>query len=206
MEYQTNGYNGYHQSSQALTTHPTPNVIVHSHPSMSESKSCSPTSTSGVPKFNEGDDVLLRDKKDGLVYLGIAVEIDEPSGMCLVRFGDGEERWGRLGRDVKSLEDGDTIDDDDEILENNTNDILEEETRPPSILNKQGGESRQTKHTAKESRPPKRPKGNTWQRSHSLKKVPKETPAHVLRARKELPYDFDSLLWDENHQRNDKER
>jgi hypothetical protein len=27
-----------------------------------------------------------------------------------------------------------------------------------------------------------------------------------LRARKELPYDFDSLLWDESHQRNDKER
>ncbi len=31
-------------------------------------------------------------------------------------------------------------------------------------------------------------------------------PDHVTRARKELPYDFDSLLWDENHQRNDKER
>ena len=31
-------------------------------------------------------------------------------------------------------------------------------------------------------------------------------PEHVSRARKELPYDFDSLLWDENHQRNDKER
>ena len=31
-------------------------------------------------------------------------------------------------------------------------------------------------------------------------------PEHVARARKELPYDFDSLLWDENHQRNDKER
>ena len=39
--------------------------------------------------------------------------------------------------------------------------------------------------------------------------LPSETgsvPDHVLRARKELPYDFDSLLWDENHQRNDKER
>ena len=31
-------------------------------------------------------------------------------------------------------------------------------------------------------------------------------PDHVARARKELPYDFESLLWDENHQRNDKER
>lgn len=33
-----------------------------------------------------------------------------------------------------------------------------------------------------------------------------DVPEHVTRARKELPYDFDSLLWDEAHQRNDKER
>ena len=52
----------------------------------------------------------------------------------------------------------------------------------------------------KESRPKRRSSTNSTQA------VPKETPAHVLRARKELPYDFDSLLWDENHQRNDKER
>ena len=32
------------------------------------------------------------------------------------------------------------------------------------------------------------------------------TPDRVIQARKELPYDFESLLWDENHQRNDKER
>ena len=52
----------------------------------------------------------------------------------------------------------------------------------------------------KESQPKRRSTSNL---SHT---VQKDTPAHVLRARKELPYDFDSLLWDENHQRNDKER
>ena len=36
--------------------------------------------------------------------------------------------------------------------------------------------------------------------------VNKKPPDHVLQARKSLPYQFDSLLWDDNHQRNDKER
>ena len=54
-------------------------------------------SSSARPGINEGDDVLLKDKKDGLVLLGIAVEIDESSEMCLVRFGDGDEKWGNGG-------------------------------------------------------------------------------------------------------------
>ena len=31
-------------------------------------------------------------------------------------------------------------------------------------------------------------------------------PYHVLNARKELPYDFDSLIWDTNHERNIEEK
>ena len=31
--------------------------------------------------------------EDGLIYLGVVVEVDEEQGQCLVRFGDGTERW-----------------------------------------------------------------------------------------------------------------
>lgn len=33
-----------------------------------------------------------------------------------------------------------------------------------------------------------------------------DVPFHVLKARKELPYDFDSLIWDANHERNIEEK
>lgn len=33
-----------------------------------------------------------------------------------------------------------------------------------------------------------------------------DVPYHVLKARKELPYDFDSLIWDANHERNIEEK
>ena len=156
--------------------------------------SCAVSPTSSVATgFREGDDVLLKDKTDGLVYLGIAVEIDEPSGMCLVRFGDGDERWGRLGKEVKSLTHGDEPDDDELPLDDSASVIKE-------VKELQKSEISPIKNRVKESRGKKRSRAN------SLQILPKETPAHVLRARKELPYDFESLLWDENHQRNDKER
>ena len=36
--------------------------------------------------------------------------------------------------------------------------------------------------------------------------TPAEPSPQVLEARKELPYDFDALKWDANHQRNEQER
>ena len=93
MGSQHNGSNGFHQTNQNVVIHLTPNRSPTSNSSVSVAPS--PTSTSS-PGINEGDDVLLKDRKDGLVYLGIAVEIDDASGMSLVRFGDGAERWGRL--------------------------------------------------------------------------------------------------------------
>ena len=193
MGSQHNGSNGFHQTNQNVVIHLTPNRSPMSNSSVSAAPSLSPTSTS-VPGINEGDDVLLKDRKDGLVYLGIAVEIDEASGMCLVRFGDGAERWGRLGKEVKSLGQGDEIDEDDDIED------APDETESALVSNETSRGLEKVNQGVKQSRGKRRPSLNSYQ------PVSKETPAHVLRARKELPYDFDSLLWDENHQRNDKER
>ena len=197
MGSQQNGVNGFHHTSQNVVIHLSPNKTPISTPSCSGPPSLSPCSL-GIPSVSEGDDVLLKDKKDGLIYLGIAVEIDDPSGMCLVRFGDGDERWGRLGKEVKSLAEGDELE-DEETADIDTNGIQESEEKPQQPPNKKFKELSSIRR-AKESRPKRRSSTN------SNPTVPKETPAHVLRARKELPYDFDSLLWDENHQRNDKER
>ena len=196
MGSQQNGVNGFHHSCQNVVIHLSPNRTPISTPSGSGPPSLSPCSLV-TPSINEGDDVLLKDKKDGLVYLGIAVEIDEPSGMCLVRFGDGDERWGRLGKEVKSLAEGDELEDEEVEVNANANQENDGKQHPPP--NKKFKELSSIRRV-KESRPKRRLSTN------SAQAVPKETPAHVLRARKELPYDFDSLLWDENHQRNDKER
>ena len=197
MESQQNGVNGFHHTSQNVVIHLSPNKTPISTPSASGPPSLSPCSMR-TPSINEGDDVLLKDKKDGLVYLGIAVEIDEPSGMCLVRFADGGERWGRLGKEVKPLADGDEFEDEEtEESYTNVNQESDEKQHPPP--NKKFKELSSIKRV-KESRLKRRVS------TDSAKNVPKSTPAHVLMARKELPYDFDSLLWDENHQRKDKER
>ena len=37
--------------------------------------------------FTEGEDILVH-LEDGLIYLGVVVEVDEEQGQCLVRFGD----------------------------------------------------------------------------------------------------------------------
>jgi hypothetical protein len=115
-----------------------------------------------------------------MLYLGVVVEVEPDSASCLVRFGDCTEKWSHFG-DLRRLG-------DDEV-EAETELETETELKTPILpLNT------------------------------SLPAVPKfngsvfpvsdfgRVPDHVLRARKELPYDFDSLLWDESHQRNDKER
>ncbi len=116
--------------------------------------------------FSEGDDVLMKGE-DGLLYLGVVVEIENDESM-LIRFGDGDEKWGS-SRDLRPLGGGGSGAGNDGGVDN-----FRPPTPPPPILAPYDGHF--------------------------------EIPHHVLRARKELPYDFDDLLWDENHQRNDKER
>ena len=35
--------------------------------------------------FAEGEDILVHDNSDGLIYFGVIVEVDHDSGQCLVR-------------------------------------------------------------------------------------------------------------------------
>ena len=36
--------------------------------------------------FSEGEDILVHDQDDGLIYFGIVVEVDHDIGQCLVRW------------------------------------------------------------------------------------------------------------------------
>jgi hypothetical protein len=115
--------------------------------------------------FSEGEDVLLR-APDGLLYLGVLVEID-PGENCLVRFGDGTEKWATFG-DIRRLGGVPTESDS----QNGHPAPPTPPTPPPPVLMPFDG---------------------------------LDVPNHVLKARRELPYDFESLIWDANHERNIEE-
>ena len=108
--------------------------------------------------YTEGEDVLMRGS-DGLVYLGILVEVDEDD--ALVRFGDGTEKRASFG-DLRRLGSGPS-----EVP------ASAPPTPPPPILTPYDG---------------------------------MDVPYHVLKARRELPYDFEGLIWDANHERNIEEK
>ena len=133
MALQKNRLNGFHQTNQTVVIHLTPNKS--STLTSSATSSFSPTSKI-IPFIDEGSDVLLKNRNDGLVYLGIAVEIDELSSMCLVRLGDGTEIWGRKDKDVKPLVKAVHIgvDDDD-------NEDAPDETGLGMMIDKKGRES-----------------------------------------------------------------
>ena len=113
-----------------------------------------------------------------MLYLGVVVEVELETASCLVRFGDCTEKWSHFG-DLRRLGDE------------------EPEAEPEPELIK-------TPVTTISFSLPAVPKFNGSALNHNCSNG--TVPEHISRARKELPYDFDSLLWDENHQRNDKER
>ena len=120
--------------------------------------------------FTEGDDVFYRGS-DGLLYLGIVVEIEENS--AIVRFGDGTEKTAKFG-DLRKLGAPEPDPETPPILTPRSVSGSERvPTPPPPVLTPFDG---------------------------------MDVPYHVLKARRELPYDFDSLIWDANHERNIEEK
>ena len=180
MKLQKNGLNGFHQTSQNVVIHLTPNKS--STLTSSETSSLSPTSKS-IPFIDEGSDVLLKNRDDGLLYLGIAVEIDELSSMCLVRLGDGTEIWGKKGKEVRNLEKRDDIGEDDD-----NNEDAPDETELGMMINKKWRESTEGNEGINQSM------GKNRTRPNSDQTMSKETPTRILRERKVLSYDYDSLL------------
>ena len=116
--------------------------------------------------FCEGEDVLWRGP-DGLLYLGVLVEVEDDD--FLVRFGDGSEKEAKIG-ELRRL--GPVPQPSPSILPTPPTRSAPP-TPPPPILT---------------------PFDAT------------ELPYHVVNARKALPYDFDSLIWDTNHERNIEEK
>ena len=180
MAFQKYGLNGFHQTNQ--------NVVIHLTSSKSSTftssatSSFSPTSKS-IPFIDEGSDVLLKNRDDGLLYLGIAVEIDELSSMCLVRLGDGTEIWGRKEKEVRPLVKEDDIGEDDD-----NNEDAPDKTGLEMMINKKWRESAEGNQGIKQSIGKKRT------RPKSAQTLSKETTTRILRERKVLSYDYDSLL------------
>ena len=71
-----------------------------SESSTTTSPAATATNSTGGPyaaPFAEGEDILVH-LEDGLIYLGVVVEVKEEQGQCLVHFGDGTERWSSFNQ------------------------------------------------------------------------------------------------------------
>ena len=131
---------------------------------------------------------------DGLLYFGVLVEVEQFE--ALVRFGDGTEKTAKFS-DLRRLGSG----------------LTEENTTSPQI------QSENNQNTNISRSPVKTEPARTTCYSIPSPRVPtppppilspydddKRLPFHVLQARRELPYDFDNLIWDANHERNIDEK
>jgi len=126
--------------------------------------------------FSEGEDILVHDQ-DGLIYFGIVVEVDQDIGQCLVRFGDSTERWSNF-YELSRL--GDTEEGHEPYGKTTT-------TPPPKPKLEPPNEQLKT------------------ETADSAEDAPEEVPPHVIDARRQLSYNFESLVWDSAHQRNESE-
>lgn len=136
--------------------------------------------------FTEGEDVLMRGS-DGLMYFGVLVEVEQFE--ALVRFGDGTEKTAKFS-DLRRLGSGLPP----ENPPQNQSEQLISPT-PAAVL-----PSPTPIYTPSPRAPtPPPPILSPYDDEKRL-------PYHVLQARRELPYDFDSLIWDANHERNIEEK
>ena len=125
--------------------------------------------------FTEGEDILVHDP-DGLIYFGVLVEVDQDQGQCLVRFGDSTERWANF-YDLRRLEE-----------EESSLNISDDASKVTVIEQFHQELSRQLTQT--------------WHDANTETEKEIKLPDHVIKARGQLSYEFDSLVWDAAHQIN----
>ena len=125
--------------------------------------------------FTEGEDILVHDP-DGLIYFGVLVEVDQDQGQCLVRFGDSTERWANF-YDLRRLEE-----------EENSLSISDDASKVTVIEQFHQELSRQLTQS--------------WQHADPETEKEIKLPDHVIKARGQLSYDFEGLVWDAAHQIN----
>ena len=135
--------------------------------------------------FTEGEDVLMRGS-DGLLYFGVLVEVEDFE--ALVRFGDGTEKTAKFS-DLRRLGSGLPATNQPATTPNQSNEVLLPSPAAPAPI--------PTPSPRAPTPPP--PILSPYDDE-------KRVPFHVLQARRELPYDFDSLIWDANHERNIEEK
>jgi len=147
--------------------------------------------------FTEGEEILVQDSSDSRLYFGVVVEVDDDQGQCLVRFGDCTERWAqffelkRLGDPVPDTEaDQEPVVLSDPIRSQETQERIGQPVSELEALHHQFSAE-----------------ACTWEREQEYDKVPKTIviPSHVLEARAQLPYSWDSLTWDSAHLKNSQE-
>ena len=131
--------------------------------------------------FTEGEDILVHDP-DGLIYFGIVVEVDHDSGQCLVRFGDCSEKWANFF-ELRRLDEDPAV---------------EEDTPAPSSAGKVTTLEQFHQELSKDLIDP-------WQEITEDIESEIKLPEHVIKARSQLSYDWDGLIWDEAHQVNQTE-
>jgi len=142
--------------------------------------------------FTEGEDVLMRGS-DGLMYFGVLVEVEELQFEALVRFGDGTEKTAKFS-DLRRLGSGLPPENIPVTPPIKSENVIS--PKPAAIT-----PSPRTPIYTPSPRAPTPPPPIL-----SPYDDEKRLPFHVLQARRELPYDFDSLIWDANHERNIEEK
>merc|ERR1711936_1012091 len=139
-----------------------------------------------------GEDVLMRGS-DGLMYFGVLVE--ELQFEALVRFGDGTEKTAKFS-DLRRLGSGLPPENIPVTPPIKSENVISPKPAAPRTI-----------YTPSPRAPTPSPRAPTPPPPIlSPYDDEKRLPFHVLQARRELPYDFDSLIWDANHERNIEEK
>lgn len=148
-----------------------------------------------LKKFREGDEVLVNFPNE-YKYFGIIVDVESDDELCLVRYGDRTEKWSSFS-DVKKLFTLEQlINEEESSIETDT--YHEDEVKPKVNGLLMRSRKSNSKHSPQDS-----PSS-----LHTPPVTPSDifVPEYVQEARASLPYNFDSLKWDENHLKNDQER
>jgi len=150
--------------------------------------------------FTEGEDILVHDQ-DGLIYFGIVVEVENDTGQCLVRFGDCTERWSSF-YELRRLGDPE-CEPEVEVKEEAESPDHHLHLPPPPEEGKSFIERLHIELNAELNVDDDEVKTEeTCDDDDEFA----ELPHHVTEARSQLSYDFTSLVWDSNHQRNESEQ
>ena len=157
---------------QATTSSTTTTTTTLDHPDSTHQPYTAP--------FTEGEDILVHDP-DGLIYFGIVVEVDHDIDQCLVRFGDCTEKWANF-YDLRRLES------EEENSQNGVEEQVTSNCNPSKVTIIEQFHQELSKELI-----------DPWPDGIEDVEAEIKLPDHVIKARSQLSYDWDGLVWDEAH-------